>query len=161
MWGIYARGTHSPGTTRADVGRSGQANELKCASPPSGALAVVTMRIHSLLLSLAVMIAVGAAFAAGQYIGRHDAEKASRSTIDLIQVDNDAEVFRLANSARLALQVSKPEQASQMLTTWVALKAQALSECSAKAECVGWLGPQMPSKALLEEVIAADRAQRN
>jgi hypothetical protein len=119
------------------------------------------MRIQTLLLPLTILVAVGAAFATGHYIGRLDAEKASRTAIDLLQVDNHAEVFRLANSARLALHASKPEQADQILTTWVALKAQPLSECSAKAECAGWLGPQMPGKAQLEEVIAADKAQRN
>lgn len=78
-----------------------------------------------------------------------------------MQAETNAEIFNLANSARLSLQASKPEQATQILTTWVALKAQPLSECSAKAECAAWLGPQMPSRAQLEEVISADRAKRN
>jgi hypothetical protein len=119
------------------------------------------MRIQSLLLPLTVLIAVGGAFAAGHYIASHDAEKATRSAVALIQAEGAAETFKLASSARMALQASKPEQASQLLTSWAALKAPALIECSAKPECAAWVGPQMPSRAQLEEVIAADRAQRN
>lgn len=119
------------------------------------------MRIQNLLLTITVLIAVGGAFAAGHYIARHDAQKSSRSAVALIQAEHAAETFKLANNARMALQASKPEQATELLTTWAALKAPALIECSAKPECTAWVGAQMPSKAQLNEVIAADRAQGN
>lgn len=119
------------------------------------------MRIQNLLLPLTVLIAVGGAFAAGHYIAGHDAEKASRSAAALIQAEHAAETFKLVSSARLALQTSKPEQATQLLTSWAALQAPALIECSATPECAAWVGAQMPSRTQLDEVIAADRAQRN
>ena len=117
------------------------------------------MRIRNLLLPLTVMIAVGGAFTAGHYIARYDAEKAARSAVGLIQAEHAAETFKLANSARLALQASKPEEAAQILARWAALKAPSLIDCSAKTDCAAWVGAQMPSRAQLEAAIAADRSQ--
>lgn len=116
------------------------------------------MRIQNLLLPLTVLIAVGGAFAAGHSIASHDAEKANRSAVALIHADHAFEAFKLANSARLAQQASKPEQAAQLRTTWAALKASVLVECSEKPDCAAWVGTQMPSQAQLEDVIAADRS---
>lgn len=115
------------------------------------------MRIQNLLLPLTVLIAVGGAFAAGHYIARHDAEEATRSAITLIQTEHAAETFKLTNSARLALQESKPEQATQLLTTWAALQAPALMQCHTSPACAAWIGSSLPSQAQLDEFLAAER----
>jgi hypothetical protein len=115
------------------------------------------MRIQSLLLPLTVLIAVGASFAAGHYIARHDAGKATRSAVALIQAEHAAETFKLTNSARLALMGSKPEQATQLLTTWAALQAPALMQCHTSPACAAWMGSSLPSQAQLDELLAAER----
>lgn len=116
------------------------------------------MRIQKVLLPLAVLVAVGGAFAAGHYIASHDAEKATRSAVAFIQAEQAAETYKLANSARLALLESKPEQTSQLLTTWAAMQAPALMQCHTSPACAAWVGTALPSQAQLDELLAAERA---
>lgn len=112
------------------------------------------MRLQNLVIPLLCAIAVGAAFAAGHYIGRHDAKKEAQSAIAQIQADHAAETFKLANSARLALKASTPEQATQTLTTWAALQVPTLIECRSSPTCTAWVGPSIPTQAQLDEVLA-------
>jgi hypothetical protein len=110
---------------------------------------------HSFVAYVAISVAIVGAFLAGRYIGQHDAEKAIQAGIPRIQADHAAEVFKLASSARLALKASMPEQATQILTTWAALKAPALIECRSSPACAAWVGTSMPTQAQLDEVLAA------
>jgi hypothetical protein len=115
------------------------------------------MRTLSLLLPLTVLIAVGASFAAGHYIASHDAEEGTRSAVALIQAEHAAETFKLANSARMAVLESKPEHATQLLTTWAALKAPVLMQCHTSPPCAAWVGSSLPSQAQLDELLATER----
>jgi hypothetical protein len=115
------------------------------------------MRIQSIFLPFVVFVAVVGAFAAGHYIGQFDAQKAAAAASYNFDASRSAEVFMLVSSARQALRESKPMEAERVLVFYAALQAPRLAECSSSPACAAWVGRMMPTKAQLEEVIAAER----
>src|SRR6188768_4246411 len=101
------------------------------------------MRIASIILPVAVTVAVLGAYAAGRYIGQHDEQKVVAGAISNLDASRSAEGFMLASTAREALRESKPETAELVLVRYAALKAPALMECSASPACVAWVGKLM------------------
>jgi hypothetical protein len=116
------------------------------------------MRLSTIILPTAVLLAIASAFAAGRYIGEFDSKKAAGVALSNLDAARSAEAFLMVSSARQALRESKPEKAELLLVRYAALRSGALLECSASPSCAAWVGPLMPTKSQIDEVRTTERA---
>lgn len=118
------------------------------------------MRITNLLLQTTVCLAIIGAYIAGYYMGESAGRDAGADVTFNLDATRSAEAFMLASSVRQALRESKPAQAELAVVRYAALKAPSLVACSSSPDCAASVGRLMPTKAQLEEALAADRALR-
>ena len=118
------------------------------------------MHITSLVLPTTVCIALVGAYIGGHYMGESDGREADAGALFNLDASRSAEAFQMVTNVRQALRQSKPDQADMVLVRYAALKAPSLSACAASPECAAEVGPLMPTKAQLEEALAAERAYR-
>ena len=116
------------------------------------------MRTTSFLLSAVVCLAIAAAYFFGHYMGIADAQEAGADALFKLDAARSAEAFRLAGSVRQALREGKPSEAELALVHSAALKAPSLAACSASPDCAAAVGRQLPTKAQLQDAVAAERA---
>jgi hypothetical protein len=118
------------------------------------------MRTTNLLLSIIFGVAVIGAFFAGHYMGENEGREAGAGVMFNLDASRSAEAIVLAGSVRQALRESQPAKAELAVVRYAALKAPSVAACLSSPECVASVGRQMPTKAQLEEVLAADKALR-
>lgn len=116
------------------------------------------MRTTSFLLSALVCLALAAAYFFGHSMGVADAQEAGGDALFKLDATRSAEAFRLASSVRQSLREAKPAEAELALVRYAALKVPSLAACSASPDCAAAVGRQLPTKAQLQESIAAERA---
>ena len=116
------------------------------------------MRTTSFLLSLLVFLAIAGAYFAGHYMGEFDGREASGDARFHLDALRSAEAFVFVGSIRQALRESKPAQAELAAVRHAARKVPSLVACSASPECAASVGRLMPTKAQLDEALAAERA---
>lgn len=119
------------------------------------------MRITNFLLAITVCLAIAGAYIAGHYMGESEGREASADATFNLDALRSAEAFMIANSVRQALRESKPAQAELAVVRYAARKAPSLAACSSSPDCAASVGRLMPTKAQLEETLAAERAARN
>ena len=115
------------------------------------------MRVTNLVLPVTVSLAIMGAFAAGYYVGESAGRERGADMLFNLDATRSAEGFMLAASVRQALHESKPEKADAAVVRYSALKAPSLAACRASPDCAASVGRLMPTKAQLEEALAADR----
>jgi len=118
------------------------------------------MRIAGLVLPTTFCLAVVGAYVAGYYMGEFNGREAGGDAMFNLDASRSAEAVMLASGVRQALRESKPAEAERVVLRHAALKAQSVVACYSSPNCVVSVGRQMPTKAQLEEVLAADRAIR-
>jgi hypothetical protein len=118
------------------------------------------MRITSLLLSITVCLAIAGGFIAGYYMGESAGREAGADVAFSMDAARSAEAFAFASSIRQALRDSKPAQAELAAIRYAAMMAPKLLACQSSPDCTASAGRTMPTKAQLEEVVAAHRAMR-
>ena len=118
------------------------------------------MRITSLILPVTLAIAIAGGYIAGYSMGESDGLEAGAGATFNVDASRSAEAFALASSVRQALRESKPAQAELAVVRYAALKAPTIVACRATPECANSVGRLMPTKAQLEEVLAAEKAIR-
>lgn len=116
------------------------------------------MRTTSFLLSLLVCLAIAGAYFAGHYMGEADGRDAAGEAHFHLDALRGAEAFLFAGSVRQALRESKPARAELAAVRHAARKVPSLVACSASPECAASVGRLLPTKAQLEEALAAERA---
>lgn len=119
------------------------------------------MRITNFLLAITVCLAIVGAYIAGHYMGESDGREAGADAMFNLDALRSAEAFVIANSVRQALRESKPAQAEVAVVRYAARKAPSLVACASSSDCAASVGRLMPTKAQLDEALAADRAARN
>lgn len=97
---------------------------------------------------------------AGYYMGEAGGREAGAGAMFNLDASRSVEAIVLASNVRQALRESKPAQAELAVVRYGALKVPSLVACRSSPDCVASVGPLMPTKAQLEEVLAADRAMR-
>lgn len=115
------------------------------------------MRIPNIALPAAVILAVLGAFAAGRFVGAHDAQKLGAIAAFNSDASRSAEAFMIASSARDALK-SEPAKADAILARYAALQVSALTECSVAPSCAASVGKLMPPPSRLEAAVSTARA---
>ena len=118
------------------------------------------MRVTNLILPVTVCLAIAGAFVAGYYVGESDGRDTGAGVAFNREASRSAEAFMLASSVRQALRESKPAQAELVVVRDAALKVPSLLGCQASPDCAAAVGRNMPTKAQLDEALAADRAMR-
>jgi hypothetical protein len=119
------------------------------------------MRITDIILSTIVCCALIGAYVAGHYVGESEGREAGAEAMFNRDASHSAEAFMVASSVRQALRESKPAQAEFVVVRYAALKAPSLVACSSSRDCAASVGRLMPTKAQLQEALAAERAMRN
>jgi hypothetical protein len=115
-------------------------------------------RFASVSLYAAVASAIGGAYGAGLYVGRHEASDALIQSLVNVDAERAAETFLVLNSARRALRESDPVRAETVLVRFAAVKVPTLRECSMSEACAAWLGQHLPTQTELEAAVAAEAA---
>lgn len=118
------------------------------------------MRTTSFLLSLLVCLAIAGAYFAGHYMGESEGREAVGDARFHLDALRSAEAFRFAGSVRQALRESRPAQAELLAVRHAARKVPSLVACSSSPECAASVGRLMPTKAQLEEALAAEREMK-
>ena len=119
------------------------------------------MRTTSVGLLILVCLAIAGAYFAGHYMGEADARDGNADAVFYAAAARSAESFMTATSIRQALRESNPARAELLAVRDAALKVPSLVACSASAECAAALGWRLPTRAQLEEALAASRALRD
>jgi hypothetical protein len=118
------------------------------------------MRITDIVVPVTVCVAIVGAYVAGHYMGEFDGREAGADAMFNQDASRSAEAFIVASSIRQALRESKPDKAERVAVRFAALKAPSLVACSKSPDCAAKVGPLMPTKAQLDEALAAERALR-
>ena len=116
------------------------------------------MRTTSVLLSLLVCLAIAGSYVAGHYMGEAEGRDAAGDARFHLDSLRSAEAFLFAGSVRQALRESSPAKAELAAVRYAARKVPSLVACSASPECAASVGQQMPTKAQLDEALAAERS---
>jgi hypothetical protein len=118
------------------------------------------MRITSLILPITVCLAIVGGYVAGYYMGEADGREAGAGAMFNLDASRSAEALVLASNVRQALRESKQAQAEHAVIRYAALKVPSLVACQSSSDCAASVGPLLPTKAQLDEALAADRAMR-
>jgi hypothetical protein len=118
------------------------------------------MRITNFLLLLVVCLALAAAYFFGHSMGESDGREATADAVFNLDASRSAEAFKLASTVRQALRESKPDHAELEVVRYAALKAPSLAACASSPGCAASVGRLMPTKAQLQEALAAERAMK-
>ncbi|MFC5497899.1 hypothetical protein ACFPOE_10180 [Caenimonas terrae] len=118
------------------------------------------MRTTSLGLLILVCLAIAGAYFAGHYMGQADAQDGTADAVFYADAARSAESFATAASIRQALRESDPARAELLAVRDAALKVPSLVACAASPECAAAVGARLPTKAQLDEALAARRALR-
>ena len=119
------------------------------------------MRTTDLILSITVSLAAVVGYVAGYYMGESDGRDTGAGVTVNLDAARSAEAFMLASSVRQALRESKPAQAELAVVRYAALRVPSLLACQSSPNCATAVGQTMPTKAQLDEALAADRATRS
>ncbi|MEZ0306798.1 MAG: hypothetical protein ACAH21_02665 [Ramlibacter sp.] len=119
------------------------------------------MRATHLILMATACVAFVGAFVAGFYMGEATGRDAGAAATFNLDATRSAEAIVLATHFRQALREAKPAKAEQAVMRYAALKAPTVSGCYASPDCMAAVGQVMPTKAQLDDVLAADRALRS
>jgi len=106
-------------------------------------------------------LAIAGAFFAGHYVGEAQGREAAGDARFQLDALRSAEAFLFAGSVRQALRESKPAQAELAAVRHAARKVPSLVACSASRECAASVGKLMPTKAQLDEALAAEKALKS
>jgi len=118
------------------------------------------MRVTNIILFITGCLAMVGAYIAGHYMGEFAGRDVGADVSFNLDASRSAEAFAVANSIRQALRESKPAKADALAARYAALKVPSLAACQASPECVERVGRLMPTKAQLDEVLAAEKAMR-
>ena len=119
------------------------------------------MRATDLLLPITIGFAAVAGYVAGHAVGESEGLETGAGLAFNRDASRSAEAFVLASSVRQALRESKPAQAELAAIRYAATKVPSLLGCQSSPDCAAAVGRIMPTKAQLDEALAADRAARS
>jgi hypothetical protein len=118
------------------------------------------MRANTLILPITFIAATVGAYIAGYYMGEFDGREAGAGVMFNLDASRSAEAIVLAGNVRQALRDAQPAKVELAVVRYAALKAPSVAACYSSPECVASVGRQMPTKAQVEEILAADKALR-
>jgi len=114
------------------------------------------MRLANVLIPVLLVGAVGAAYAAGHYVGSYDTEQRFRAGLAGIEGQQSVSTLFVLNRAIDSLEQAKPEDAHKVLVRYARLQVPNVVECAKTPLCATFAGRMLQSPTELAKVKARD-----
>jgi hypothetical protein len=112
------------------------------------------MRPNFLIYCAVTLLIATAAFFAGKFWAKQEAEQIAHLVIASETARQQATTFKFSRNALKQLKEQNPGEAELLITRLAKLQALALVECSKSEQCKRSAGSQMPSESELSEITA-------
>ena len=117
------------------------------------------MRLNSLVIPSVLIVAVGAAYAAGRFVGGYDADQRAQPVRTATDGQQGVEILSIVNSAIGSLEQGKVADAHKVLVRYARLQVPRVRTCAQSDFCKFFAGRHLQSADELERVEARDEDQ--
>ncbi len=109
------------------------------------------MRLANVLIPILLPLSVGAAYFAGSYNTKHDADNLCKKAVDMVTASDNSTSLMFVTQAIKKIQALQTDEAHDLLVKYTKLLSPQVETCSKSPLCSGWVS-FMPTKAQFEEI---------